>query len=70
MLETTSIITNGYIDIDTIDAMAKSGWAFLCTIPAKPAHPYAMDTDKLSFFSKYTEDQTNTIPTSGEESTQ
>ena len=62
MLETTSVITNGYIDIDTINSMAKSEWIFLCTIPAKLAHPYAMDTDKLSFFSRYTDGQTNTEP--------
>ena len=63
MLETTYIITNGYIDINTINSMAKSEWIFLCTIPAKLAHPYAMDTDKLSFFSRYTDGQTNTEPT-------
>ena len=55
MLEIDSIITNGYVDASTIEHFTSKGWTFICTIPAKSAHPYAMPTDKLSIFSKYTE---------------
>jgi len=55
MLEIDSIITNGYVDIQTIESFTARGYTFVCTVPAKPAHPHAMPTDKLSIFSKYTE---------------
>lgn len=55
MLELKSIITNGYVDISTMEAFTRDGWKFVCTVPAKTAHPHAMDTDKLSIFSRYKE---------------
>jgi hypothetical protein len=55
MIKFDSIITNGYIDIDTILGWTNKGWKFVTTIPAKQVHPHAMDTDKLTIFSKYQE---------------
>jgi hypothetical protein len=55
MLELNSIITNGYVDISTMEVMLNDGWTFVCAVPAKTAHPHALDTDILSIFSKYTE---------------
>jgi hypothetical protein len=59
MLEIDSVITNGYVAPDTMAWYLERGWTFICTVPAKSAHPHAMDTDKLSIFSKYTESQTD-----------
>lgn len=55
MLELNSIITNGYVDTSTMKHFLSDGWIFVCTVPAKTAHPHACLTDKLSIFSKYTE---------------
>ena len=55
MLEIDSIITNGYVDPQTIEHLTSGGWTFVCTVPAKLAHPHAMPTDKLSIFSRYIE---------------
>ena len=57
MLKLTSIITNGYLDIYTIEHMSADGYSFICTVPAGTTHPYAMHTDKLSIFGKYEEPQ-------------
>lgn len=54
MLEFDWVITNGYVDRDTMAYFIEKGWVFVCTVPAKTAHPHAMDTDKLAIFSKYT----------------
>ena len=54
MLELDSVITNGYIDPQTIAFFLERGYKFVCTVPAKLAHPHALDTDKISIFSKYT----------------
>jgi len=54
MLELDSIITNGYVDIQTIEHFTARGYVFVCTVPAKSAHPHAAITDKLSVFAKYT----------------
>jgi hypothetical protein len=48
------IITNGYVDQDTIEGMTSKGWKFVTTLPAKVVHPHALDTDKATIFSKYT----------------
>ena len=55
LLEFDSVITNGYVDPETIAFFLNRGYTFVCTVPAKLAHPHALDTDKLSIFSKYTE---------------
>ena len=55
MLELTTVITNGYVDIDTICSMVSEGWTFVITIPAKLIHPHALDTDKATIFSRYQE---------------
>ena len=62
MLTLDSIITSGYVAPDTMKYFSDKGYTFVCTVPAKLAHPYAVDTDKLSIFSRYTEpdiDKTN-----------
>lgn len=59
MLEIDSVITNGYVDIDTLESRAKEGWKFVVTVPAITAHPYAVPTDKLTIFSRYKEDKIN-----------
>mgnify|MGYP001615724012 CR=1 FL=1 len=53
MLEYDSIITNGYVDRDTIAAFITKGWTFVVTLPAKMVHPHALATDKWTLFSKY-----------------
>lgn len=53
MIEFDYIITNGYIDIDTIESKTKKGWVFVITLPAKTICPTAMETDKLTIFSKH-----------------
>jgi hypothetical protein len=50
-----SVITNGYVDIETMQHFLRDGWTFVCTIPAKQVHPHACDTDKFTLFSKYIE---------------
>lgn len=52
-LKLDSIITNGYVDPETIEVFTKEGHTFVCTIPAILAHPHAMPTDKLTIFAKY-----------------
>jgi hypothetical protein len=53
MIEYTSIITNGYIDISTIEGYMEKGWDFVVTLPARTVHPFALPTDKVTIFSKY-----------------
>lgn len=58
------VITNGYVAPDTMEYFLKRGYTFVCTIPAKSAHPHACDTDKITIFAKYTEpeiDETNQV---------
>ena len=55
MLELSSVITNGYVGLDTIESMRKKGFTFVVTVPATLAHPHACENDKLSIFAKYTE---------------
>ena len=55
MIEFDCVITNGYVDHDTITAMTDKGWTFVATVPAKLVHPHALDTDKATIFSHYTE---------------
>jgi hypothetical protein len=59
MIELNHIITNGYIDQATINGYLEKGYIFLCTVPGKIVHPHAMDTDKLTIFSKYIESGEN-----------
>ncbi|MEY8188633.1 hypothetical protein AB4X15_03020 [Peribacillus simplex] len=47
------VITNGYIDKETINKRAEKGWDFVVTVPAKLIHPSACDHDKATIFSKY-----------------
>jgi len=54
-IEIESIITNGYINNDTIWSFVEKGFKFVTTIPANVVHPYALDTDKITFFTKYHE---------------
>ena len=56
MIKFDSIITNGYVDIETISSRLKEGWTFVTTLPAKIVHPHAIDTDKVTIFSKYIEE--------------
>jgi len=56
MIKFDHVITNGYIDIETIEKRTKSGWTFVTTLPAKTVHPHALDTDKVTIFTKYTEE--------------
>lgn len=53
MIELDWIITNGYIDIETINKRSEKGWKFVVTVPAKNIHPGACDTDKATIFTKY-----------------
>jgi len=55
MLEFEYIITNGYVDIETIHHFTEKGCKFVVTLPANMVHPHALPTDKISLFSKYTE---------------
>jgi len=57
MLNIVGVITNGYVDVSTMERMSNDGYSFICTIPANTAHPHAMSTDKLSIFGKYEEPQ-------------
>jgi hypothetical protein len=54
MIDFEWVITNGYVDSETIESYTDKGWTFVATIPAKLIHPYACDTDKATVFSKYT----------------
>ena len=54
MVELDCVITNGYVDRETIRMMLDKGWTFVTTVPAKLIHPHALDTDMASIFSKYT----------------
>jgi hypothetical protein len=67
LLEITYIITNGYVSIDTMGKFLNDGWTFVCTVPAKTAHPHALDTDKLAIFSRYTEPVIEDVKTSNPE---
>lgn len=53
MIEFDVIITNGYVDKDTISKKCNDGWNFVITLPAKSIHPNALETDKATIFSKY-----------------
>lgn len=53
MIKFDVIITNGYIDRDTIYNKCNEGWNFVVTLPAKALHPNALETDKATIFSKY-----------------
>lgn len=52
-IELDYIITNGYVDLDTIVEREKKGWKFVATVPAKLIHPHALPTDKATIFSRY-----------------
>ena len=54
MLDIISVVTNGYVDPSTLQSMHEKGWTFLVTLPANMAHPYALETDKITIFTKYT----------------
>ena len=54
MIEFDCVITGGYVDIETLQGRANTGWQFVCTIPASQVHPYATGSDKITIFSKYT----------------
>ena len=54
MLDITSVVTNGYVDPSTLKYMHEKGWTFLVTLPANMAHPHALETDKITIFTKYT----------------
>lgn len=51
MIEFDWVITNGYVDKETIFKRVEKGWTFVATVPAKLIHPKACDT---TIFSKYT----------------
>lgn len=53
MIKFDYVITNGYVDIETIEKRTEDGWSFVTTLPAKVVHPYALETDKVTIFSKY-----------------
>lgn len=53
MLKLESVITNGYIDLHTIEKYAENGYAFVVTLPASTVLPTAMPNDKVTIFSKY-----------------
>lgn len=57
MINFKHIITNGYIDIETIEKYQEEGWDFVTTIPAYTIHPHSLKTDKLTIFAKYTEEK-------------
>ena len=54
MVETECVITNGYVSPDTIEAMTDKGFLFVATVPAQAVHPFALPTDKATFFARYT----------------
>jgi hypothetical protein len=53
MLKIDYVITNGYVDAETIAKRAEKGWTFVATLPANLMHPYALPTDKITFFVRY-----------------
>lgn len=53
MIKLDWVITNGYIDLETIQKRDDSGWKFITTLPAKLIHPHAMESDKITIFTKY-----------------
>lgn len=53
MIKFDHVITNGYIGIETIEKRTENGWTFVTTLPAKTVHPHALETDKVTIFSKY-----------------
>jgi len=54
MVELKYLITNGYVSKETLEGYTSKGWTFVATVPAKSIHPFAVDTDKATIFSKYT----------------
>ena len=54
MIEFDVLITNEYIDKETINKRADNGWKFVVTVPAESVHPSASYSDKATIFSKYT----------------
>ena len=54
MLEFDVVITREYADKESIAGRIDKGWAFVATVPAKMVHPYALESDKATIFSKYT----------------
>jgi hypothetical protein len=63
MIEFDVVITNGYVDSDTICKRIETGWNFVVTVPANLVHPYAMPTDKATIFSRYKKLELNETPT-------
>ncbi|QQO41467.1 hypothetical protein 015DV004_252 [Bacillus phage 015DV004] len=65
MIEFDVVITNEYACKDSIKGRIDKGWTFVATVPAKMVHPYALESDKATIFSKYTEpvlDHTSEVP--------
>jgi hypothetical protein len=58
------VITGGYVDRETITSREDDGWSLVAILPAQNVHPYAMPTDKVAIFSKYTKHATDDKPTS------
>lgn len=56
MIETEVLITNGYLDIETIANRAKCNWKFVVTVPAKLVAKHATEHDKATFFVREIED--------------
>lgn len=56
MIKFDYVITNGYVDVDTIENRTKEGWSFVTSLPAILVHPHAMETDKVTIFSKHTKE--------------
>lgn len=46
------LITNGHPDKETLENYARSGFILLNVSPATKYHPYAMESDCISFFAK------------------
>ncbi|MCY9274576.1 hypothetical protein [Bacillus haynesii] len=53
MIEFDVVITREYADKESVARRIEKGWTFVATLPAKTVHPYALESDKATIFSKY-----------------
>ena len=52
MIKFDYVITNGSIDIETINGFLDNGWAYVVTLPAQAINPFSADNHKATIFSK------------------
>ncbi|QII48142.1 hypothetical protein G3M81_05065 [Bacillus paralicheniformis] len=53
MIEFDVVITREYVAKESISGRIEKGWTFVATVPAKMVHPFTLESDKATIFSKY-----------------